>query len=62
MSSVSGIASALATLRSNRLGLPLSAAFSVATFVLISLLRWTLVGVLAGLGSLAIALAWMRWK
>ena len=52
----------MGTLRSNRLGPPLAAAFSVATFVLIALLRWPLVGVLAGLGSLAIALAWMRWK
>jgi chromate transporter len=52
----------MATLRSNRLGLPLAAAFSLATFVMIALLRWPLVAVLAGLGSLAIALAWMRWK
>ena len=29
---------------------------------MIALLRWPLVGVLAGLGSLAVALAWMRWK
>ena len=29
---------------------------------MIALLRWPLVGVLAGLGSLAIAVAWMRWK
>jgi len=52
----------MGTLRSNRLGLPLAAAFSVVTFVLIALLRWPLVGVLAGLGSLAIAIAWLRWK
>ena len=52
----------MGTLRSNRLGLPLAAAFSVVTFVLIALLRWPLVGVLAGLGSLAIAIAWVRLK
>ncbi len=52
----------MGTLRSNRLGLPLAAAFSVVTFVLIALLRWPLVGVLAGLGSLAIAIAWTRLK
>ena len=52
----------MGTLRSNRLGPPLAAAFSVATFVMIALLHWPLVWVLAGLGSLAIALAWQRWK
>jgi hypothetical protein len=29
---------------------------------MIALLHWPLVWVLAGLGSLAIALAWQRWK
>ena len=52
----------IGTLRNNRLGLPLAAAFSIVTFVMIALLRWPLVGVLGGLGSLAIAIAWMRWK
>jgi len=52
----------MGTLRSNRLGLPLAATFSVVTFVMIALLRWPLVGVLAGVGSLAIAIAWLRWK
>jgi chromate transporter len=52
----------MGTLRSNRLGMPLAAAFSIVTFVMIALLRWPLVGVLGGLGSLAIAIAWMRWK
>jgi chromate transporter len=52
----------MGTLRTNRLGLPLAAAFSIATFVMIALLRWPLVGVLAGLGSLAVAVAWIRWK
>jgi chromate transporter len=52
----------MGTLRTNRLGLPLAAAFSIATFVMIALLRWPLVGVLGGLGSLAVAVAWIRWK
>jgi chromate transporter len=52
----------MGTLRTNRLGLPLAAAFSIATFVMIALLRWPLVGVLAGLGSLAVGVAWIRWK
>ena len=51
----------MGTLRSNRLGLPLAAAFSILTFVLIALLHWPLIWVLAGLGSLAIAIAWWRW-
>jgi chromate transporter len=29
---------------------------------MIALLHWPLVWVLAGLGSLAIALAWRRWR
>jgi chromate transporter len=52
----------MGTLRSNRLGLPLAAAFSIATFLMIALLRWPLVGVLGGLGSLAVLAAWMRLK
>lgn len=52
----------MGTLRSNRLGLPLAAAFSIATFVMIALLRWPLVGVLGGVGSLAVLVAWVRWK
>ena len=51
----------MGTLRSNRLGLPIAAAFSILTFVLIALLHWPLIWVLAGLGSLAIAIAWWRW-
>ena len=52
----------IGTLRTNRLGLPLAAAFSIATFVMIALLRWPLVGVLGGLGSLAVGMAWIRWR
>ena len=50
------------TLRTNRLGLPTAAAFSVLTFIMIALLHWPLIWVIAGLGSLAIAIAWRRWQ
>lgn len=52
----------IGTLRSNRLGLPTAAAFSVLTFVMIALLHWPLVWVIVGLGSVAIAIAWQRWR
>ncbi|MEO8526974.1 MAG: chromate transporter [Caldimonas sp.] len=52
----------IGTLRSNRLGLTTAAAFSVLTFVMIALLHWPLIWVIAGLGSLAIAIAWRRWQ
>ena len=48
------------SLRSSRLGAPLAGAFALATFATIALLRWPLVGVIAGLGSVAVALAWWR--
>jgi chromate transporter len=48
------------TLGTNRLGLPLAIAFAALTFVAIALLRWPLVWVIAGLGSCAVALAWVR--
>jgi chromate transporter len=50
------------TLRANRLGLSTAAAFSVLTFVMIALLHWPLIWVIAGLGTLAIAIAWRRWR
>jgi chromate transporter len=50
------------SLRTNRLGPWLAAAFAVTTFVMIALLKWPLVGVIAGLGSLAIGIAWLRWR
>ena len=46
------------SLRTNPLGLPLCLAFAAVTFVAVAVLRWPLVGVIGGLGSLAIALAW----
>ncbi len=52
----------IGTLRNNRLGLPTASAFSVLTFVMIALLHWPLVWVIVGLGAVAIAIAWRRWR
>ena len=52
----------IGTLRTNRLGPALAAAVAVLTFVMIAVLHWPLVWVIAGLGSLAIAIAWRRWR
>ncbi|MGZ5156356.1 MAG: chromate transporter [Caldimonas sp.] len=52
----------MGSLRSNRLGPLLAASFAVSTFVMIALLRWPLVWVIAGLGPLAIGIAWVRWR
>jgi chromate transporter len=51
-----------ATLGTNRLGRLLALAFAALTFGAIAWLRWPLIWVVAGLGSLAIAIAWMRWR
>lgn len=50
----------LPTLRSNALGVVIGLCFSLATMLAVTLLHWPLLGVLAGLGPLAIALAWRR--
>jgi chromate transporter len=50
----------MATLGANRLGWPLAALFATLTFVTIAWLRWPLVWVIAGLGTLAVALAYAR--
>ena len=52
----------MSTLGSNRLGPALAATFAGLTFVTIALLRWPLVWVLAGLGSVAVAIAWRRLR
>jgi chromate transporter len=52
----------MATLATNRLGRPLALAFVALTFIAIGVLRWPLIWVLAGLGSVAVAIAWMRWR
>ena len=50
----------LATVRRNPMGRWPALAFAALTFVLVALLRWPLVWVVLGLGSLAIAVAWYR--
>ena len=50
------------SLKRNEMGLPLSLAIGACTFVMVALMRWPLVGVLAGLGSLGIAAAWWRLR
>ena len=47
-------------LRSSELGTPAAALIALATFLAIGVLRWPMVGVVLGLGSAAVALAW--WK
>jgi len=50
----------ITTLGTNRLGLPLAAAFAILTFVTIVWLRWPLIWVVAGLGTTAVAIAYAR--
>jgi len=46
----------------SQLGRPLAGAFAAVTFVTIAWLRWPLVWVIAGLGSLAVAVAFLRMR
>ncbi|HET7866065.1 MAG TPA: chromate transporter [Burkholderiaceae bacterium] len=50
------------TLRHNPMGLPACMVFTALSFAAIALLRWPLVGVLLGVGSAAIALAWHKLR
>ena len=50
------------TLRGNPLGLPVCAAIGLATFALVGGLRWPMVWVVLGLGSLGMALTWRRLR
>ncbi|MGZ8259983.1 MAG: chromate transporter [Caldimonas sp.] len=52
----------MSTLGTNRLGPVVAAGFAVATFATVALLRWPLVWVVAGLGSVAVAIAWLRLR
>ena len=52
----------LGTLRRNPMGLPLSLAFAALSFAATAWLRWPLVWVITGLGSLAMAVAWRRLR
>ncbi|MDQ6628725.1 MAG: chromate transporter [Pseudomonadota bacterium] len=49
-----------ATLRGHPIGVVGGTIITTLTFVAIAILRWPLIGVLAGLGSLAIAWTWRR--
>ncbi len=49
-------------LKRNPLGPAVCAAFVLATLLAVAWWRWPLVGVIVGLGSLAVALAWRRLK
>jgi chromate transporter len=50
------------TLRTSRLGPLVAAAFALLTLAMIAWLRWPLVWVVLGLGSVAVAIAWVRWR
>jgi len=52
----------MSTLRTSSLGPLLAAVFAVLTFVTIAWLRWPLVWVVAGLGSVAVGVAWLRLR
>lgn len=52
----------LGTLRTNRMGPGLCAVFMLLTIATIAWLRWPLVWVVVGFGSLAIAIAWAKLR
>jgi chromate transporter len=49
-------------LATSPLGRPLAAGFAIVTFVTIAWLRWPLVWVVAGFGTLAVAIAYLRMR
>jgi chromate transporter len=50
------------TLQRNPLGLPTCLALLLATWAMVGLARWPMVGVVLGLGSVGMALAWRRLR
>lgn len=52
----------IGTLRNNVLGWRLGALFALATLLAIGVLRWPMVGVVLGLGSASVLLAWARLR
>jgi len=48
------------TLKGNPMGLPACIVLGAATWLMVGFLRWPMVGVVLGLGSVGMALAWMR--
>ena len=49
-----------ATLKNSVMGVGLAAAFGLATFVAVGLLRWPLVWAVLGIGGVSMAIAWWR--
>ena len=52
----------IGSLRSNRMGPIACAAFAAATFIAIAWLRWPMLWVVGGLGSLGMAVAWRKLR
>ena len=52
----------LATVKRSPMGLPTALAFAALTFTATAWLHWPLVGVIFGLGTCAIAVAWQRLR
>jgi chromate transporter len=50
------------TLRSNVLGWKLGGLFALLALLAIGVLRWPMVGVVLGLGTVAVATAWARLR
>ena len=48
------------TLKKSVMGVGLAAAFGLATFVAVGLLRWPLVWAVLGIGGVSMAIAWLR--
>jgi chromate transporter len=52
----------MSALRANPMGIPACAVLLVSAFVAVAILRWPLVWILLGLGTLACLLAWRRLR
>ena len=52
----------ISALRANPMGIPACAVLMASAFVSVAILRWPLVGVLLGLGTIACLLAWRRLR
>jgi chromate transporter len=52
----------LSTFKTNRMGQGTCFAFALLTLAAVAWLRWPLVWVILGLGSIAVAVAWKRWQ
>ena len=52
----------MSALRASPMGIPACAVLMASAFVSVAILRWPLVGVLLGLGTIACLLAWRRLR